>query len=100
MPGLAAGCSSMSADAPATAAATPQAAAPARQPDGYPNLNIVPKPANAQITDAEKAALIDELSAKRPQAGGTAANAAEAERLRLLARQQIEQTLNQIEASQ
>jgi hypothetical protein len=63
----------MSADAPATAAATPQAAAPARQPDGYPNLNIVPKPANAQITDAEKAALIDELSAKRPQAGGTAA---------------------------
>jgi len=70
------------------------------QPDGYPNLNVPVQAAAPQITEEERAALTKELSGKRIKADDDGAAAADAERLRLLARQQSEETLKRIEAGE
>ncbi len=82
MPGLLSGCAQRGQEA------APVAASPT-QPDGYPNLNLPVRPAAPQLTNEERAGLAQELSAKRPQAGGADAPAAtETESLRQLAQRQ------------
>ena len=71
----------------------------ARQPDGYPNLNVPVPAATEQISEEERAKLVEELAADREQqaGGATATDAEETERLRRLALQHGEETLKQIE---
>ena len=67
----------------------------------YPNLNVAATPAAPQITAAERQQIIDELSAKRGVgAGPSAASVSEAERLKQLARQSQQETLEAIESAQ
>ena len=98
MPWMLAGCAGSSSP---RAEAQPSVAA-RTQPDGYPNLNLPVRAAAPQITEEQRAALTEELSGKRlePEDGNAAAASAEAERLRLLARQQSEETLKRIEAGE
>ena len=97
MPWMLAGCAGSS----SPRAETQPSVAARTQPDGYPNLNLPVQAAAPQITEEERAALTEELSGKRLVAeDGGAAAAADAERLRLLARQQSEETLKRIEAGE
>jgi hypothetical protein len=68
----------------------------------YPNLNLATTPAAPQITVEERQQIIDELSAKRGgvSAGPSAASVSEVERLKQLARQSQQETLNTIESAQ
>jgi hypothetical protein len=70
-------------------------------PGDYPNLNIAVQPAAEQISAEERQQLIDELAAKRGVASGPSGSSpSEAERLRRLARQRQQETLNAIESAQ
>lgn len=88
-----AACSSMALDDTApTARPTPRAAA--TQPDGYPNLNVPVQAASPQLTENDRQQLTQQLSATRrsqPQGVDLKQAAAEAERLRRLARERVEQ---------
>lgn len=84
----------------------PQAAdgplAAATTPDGYPNINVVPRGETVQFTAAQKAQLMSDLAAARArQAAGdnSPATAAEIARLRNLARIHAAEALREIEGS-
>ena len=66
----------------------------------FPNLNVAVQPAAAQISAEERQQLVDDLSAKRGVASSPrAATVSEADRLRRLARQSQQETLNAIESA-
>ena len=74
--------------------------AQATTPDGYPNINVVPRGEGPQFTAAQKAALMSDLAAARArQAAGdnSPATAAEIARLRQLARIHAAEALREIE---
>ncbi len=74
--------------------------ASATTPDGFPNINIVPRAETAQLSVEEKAQLFADLKAARARqaAGdGTAATAAEIARLRQIARRHGIDALAEIE---
>ena len=76
--------------------------AQATTPDGYPNINVVPRGEGPQFTAAQKAALMSDLAAARArQAAGdnSPATAAEIARLRQLARIHAAEALREIEGS-
>jgi non-ribosomal peptide synthetase component E (peptide arylation enzyme) len=65
----------------------------------YPNLNLAPTPATAQLTDEERDAATAELRSLRDrQASGRRLSSSEAERLRQLARTHGDNTLGAIGA--
>ena len=89
-----------------TASASALAAEP-RGPNNtgtYPNLNIPPKTANAQITDEEKAAETEALRATQERTASTAADlgkgVADPVVLRKLAAEHADEALKKIEAAQ
>lgn len=92
------------ASASATAAATPAEAHEARNTGTYPNLNIPPQTANAQITDEEKAAETEALRATQQRTASTAAKlgkgVADPVVLRKLAAEHADAALKKIEAQQ
>lgn len=69
---------------------------------GYPNLNIRPATASAQLTEVERRASTSQLEAARQrvnQEGGTPVPVVQnAEQVRRFARQREEETLRRIEA--
>lgn len=69
--------------------------------DGFPNLNIQPEAATDQLSDGEKNANIARLKAAKAnqarQGAGRKANAAEAQRLKRLARTHAGNALKEIE---
>lgn len=84
------------------AAALPQGQEPAfSAPGEYPNLNVVPRPAAAQFTDAEREARAAALRATHqqqrsgPTAGGVRDRSAE---LRRLANRHAQDALREIES--
>lgn len=68
-------------------------------PGDYPNLNVVPPSAAAQITDAERRQEADALRARREQLAGTRAGGVRdgSGELRRLARSHAQETLKEIE---
>ncbi len=74
----------------------------ATTPDGYPNINVMPRAETSQFSAAQKAQLMSDLaSARARQASGdtSAATAAEIARLRGLARIHAADALREIEGS-
>jgi hypothetical protein len=94
----------------ASASALEAAATSPAEPRGpnntgtYPNLNIPPKTANAQITDEEKAAETEALRATQERTASTAADlgkgVADPVVLRKLAAEHADEALKKIEAAQ
>ena len=93
-----------SASALETAAATPAEPSGPRNSGTYPNLNIPPQTANAQITDEEKAAETEALRATQERTASTAAKlgkgVADPVVLRKLAAEHADAALKKIEAQQ
>ena len=91
----------------ASASALEASAAEPRGPNNtgtYPNLNIPPQTANAQITDEEKAAETEALRATQERTASTAADlgkgVADPVVLRKLAAEHADEALKKIEAAQ
>ncbi|RST86413.1 hypothetical protein EJC49_10530 [Aquibium carbonis] len=104
-----AGCAGMSIDDAVPAGARSSASAPVvgtgpsapRQTGEFPNLNIVPKPATAQFTDAETSATTSELRLAQERARRTVQSLSapgEGERLRVLGNTHGAAVLGEIEA--
>lgn len=100
-----AGCGTASIEDAVPAAALEQPAvrpvdAPATfsQPGDYPNLNIVPRPAAAQLTESEVEAKAAELRARRERLSGGGGSAADSSaELRRLAAGHADDALRQID---
>ncbi len=76
--------------------------AAATTPDGFPNINVVPRGETSQMTAGEKAALVSELRtaiARQKSEGVTPTSAAEIARLRRLAQRHGIDTLAAIEGN-
>ena len=106
--GVLAGCMSASLEDAAPMAAVPPAATPAttapvagaRLTGEYPNLNVPPDSAATPISSSEKEALTRDLTATRERLGAstpTGNPAAEAARLRKLAKTHAQRRLEEIE---
>jgi hypothetical protein len=96
------GCASSRHSGPAASAATSDSSelATALTPDGFPNINVVPRGETVPLSNAEKSQLLADLAAaKARQASGdtSPATAAEIARLRQLARRHGIAAIEQIE---
>lgn len=78
---------------------TPVGQAAFSTPGDYPNLNVVPAPAAAQLTDEELRQEADALRARRDQLSGTRSGGVRdsSGELRRLGRRHAEDTLREIE---
>lgn len=84
----------------AETAASPPPAASFSRPGDYPNLNVVPKPAAAQITAEEKTTdttLLRSIRAQQRAQGAGGKSGSTAEELRRIGRSHASDALRQIE---